>query len=121
MGGMIKILLIGLLSISLIACKSIQHAFVVNETNESIHVEILFTTIYGDQILETDIPKNDSDGWQYEVSRKDVERLDQNLTGIVIRKHNGCEIKITREELLNIAKKSGSWVITIDDSILDCE
>ena len=102
------------------SCKDIEHVFLINKTSETISIKVTLVALEGEQIMETDIAPNESDGWEFEVSKGDKKILDKKLKNIVIIDHKGCKKELERNDILSLAKKSGAWNIVIDEAVLSC-
>jgi len=108
------------LCLTLSSCKQIEHVFLSNNTSEPILVKVRLLTQKGEQIIETNIAPNESDGWEFEVDKGGEKIIDKKLKSIVIRNDKGCKKELQRSDILNLAKKSGAWNIVIDKEVMNC-
>lgn len=108
------------LCLALSACKDIEHVFLINKTNEPIFVKVTLVTHKGEQVMETDIAPNESDGWEFEANKGDEKILSEKLKSIVIINNKGCKKELQRNDILSLAEKSGAWNIVIDKEVLNC-
>ena len=65
------------------SCKDIEHVFLINKTSETISIKVTLVTLEGEQIMETDIAPNESDGWEFEVNKGDKKILVTGGAGFI--------------------------------------
>ena len=99
----------------------IEHVLLTNNTSETILVKVSLLTQEGEQIMETNIAPNESDGWEFEVDKSSEKIIDEKLKSIVILNNYGCKKELQRSDILNIAEKSGAWNLVIDEKLMSCK
>ena len=109
------------LCLMLSSCMEIEHVLLTNNTSETILVKVSLLTQEGEQIMETNIAPNESDGWEFEVDKSSEKIIDEKLTSIVILNNYGCKKELQRSDILNIAEKSGAWNLVIDEKLMSCK
>ena len=102
-------------------CKSTEHVFLENNTNETIAVQIYLLTKNGEQIMETSIAPDDSDGWSYETGAVSNEEIDKKFRKLIITNDKGCRTELDRNKMNDLVSKSGAWKLVIDQNIMNCD
>ncbi|MCP5002383.1 MAG: hypothetical protein GY941_00290 [Planctomycetes bacterium] len=102
------------------SCKNIEHMFLENNTSETIFVKVFLLTEDGEQIMDTSIKPNANDGWSYEVDAIRKKEIDKKLKKLIIANDKGCKIELRRKEIIELVRKSGAWILVIDQSVMNC-
>lgn len=105
----------------LTGCKNTEHVFLKNDTNKKIVVQIYLLTKNGEQIMETSIAPDDSDGWSYETGAVSNKEFDKRFRKLIITNNKGCQIELDRNEMNGLISKSGAWKLVIDKNIMNCD
>lgn len=108
------------LCLMLSSCKDIEHLFLINKLNQTIIVKVTLLTEDGEQIMETRIAPNESDGWEFEIDKGGKKIIDEKLKDIVILDYKDCKKIFQRDDILKIVEKSGAWNIIIDKEVMNC-
>ena len=104
----------------LVGCKNTGHVFLENNTNETIAVKVQLFAKGREQIIETTIQVDDSDGWSYEIDADENEQIDKRFISLIITNNKGCKVELNRNEINGLVSKSGTWKLSIDKNIMNC-